>query len=66
MLQRVNKESQRVKEEIIKVQLKGLHFPDAIKDSRRTVAMIVMVHRLGYNETVETLLGLGKTEVQKE
>ena len=28
--------------------------------------MIVMVHRLGYNEMVETLLGLGKTAVQKE
>ena len=28
--------------------------------------MMVMVHRLGYNETVETLLEMGRTEVQKE
>ena len=66
LLKRVNKEDNKVKEESIEVQLKGLRFPDALKDSRRTVAMTVMVHRLGYNETVETLLGLGKTEVQKE
>ena len=28
--------------------------------------MMVMVHRLGYNEMVDTLLVLGKAEVQKE
>ena len=56
----------RIKEESIEVQLKGLRFPDALKDSRRTVAMMVMVHRLGYNETVETLLEMGRAEVQKE
>ena len=66
LLQRVNKERMRIKEESIKVQLKGLRFLDALKDSRRTVAMMVMVHRLGYNDMVETLLGLERTVVQKE
>ena len=66
VLQRVNKGRMRIKEESIEVQLKGLRFPDALKDSRRTVAMMIMVHRLGYNETVETLLEMGRTEVQKE
>ena len=56
----------RVKEESIEVQLKGLRFPDALKDSRRTVVMMVMVHRLGYNNMVDTLLGLERTVVQKE
>ena len=28
--------------------------------------MMVMVHRLGYNDTVDTLLGLERTVVQKE
>ena len=66
LLRRVNKEGHKVKEESIEVQIKGLQFTDALKGSRRTVAMMVMLHSLGYNETVETLLGLGKTEVQKE
>ena len=49
LLQRVNKGRMRIKDKSIEVQLKGLRFPDALKDSRRTVAMMVMVHRLGYN-----------------
>ena len=56
----------QTKEERIEVQLKGLRFSDALKDSRRTVAMMVMVHRLGYNDTVDTLLEIGRPEVQKE
>ena len=66
LLQRVNKERIRIKEENIEVHLKGLRFPDALKDSRRTVAMMFMVHRLGYNDMVDTLLGLERTVVQKE
>ena len=66
LLQRVNKERMRIKEERTEVQLKGLQLPDALKDRRRTVAMMVMVHRLGYNNTVDALLGLERTVVQKE
>ena len=66
LLQRVKKRRMQIKEESIEVQLKGLRFPDALKDSRRTVVMMVMVHRLGYNNTVDTLLGLERTVVQKE
>ena len=62
----MNKGRMRIKEESIEVQLKGLRFPDALKDSRRTVAMMVMAHRLGYNETIETLLEMGRTEVLNE
>ena len=66
LLHKVNKKRMRIKEDSIKVQLKGLRFPDALKDSRRTVVMMVMVHRLGYNNTVDTLLSLKRTVVQKE
>ena len=62
----MNKGRMRIKEESIEVQLKGLRFLDALKDSRRTVAMMVMVHRLVYNDTVDTLIGVVRTEVQKE
>ena len=46
IIKRVNEKELRVKEESIEIQLKGLRFPDQMKDHRQTMAMMVMVHRM--------------------
>ena len=46
ILKMVNEKELRVKEESIEIQLKGLRFPDQMKDHRQTMAMMVMVHRM--------------------
>ena len=56
LLKRVNDEGHKVKMDKIELQLKELHFPRVFRDKRRTIGMVVIVHRTGYYQTVESLL----------
>ena len=58
LLKRVNAECHKVKSDKIEVQLKGFKFPSVFKDGRITIGMTVMVHKIGYDQTVDAILGL--------
>ena len=45
LLKRVNAEGHKVHSGKIEVQVKGFQFPKAFRDERRTIGMVVMVHK---------------------
>ena len=65
ILKRVNEKEQRVKEEIIEIQLRGLRFPAQMNDHRWKMSMTVMVHRMRYSEVTNALFRIGGKEATK-
>ena len=66
ILRRVNAKGHRVRADKIEVQLKGFQFPRVFSDERRTIGMVIMVSKVGYDRTVEALLEMQREEVRKE
>ena len=65
ILKRVNETRQRVRKDSIQIQLRGFRFPAQMKDPRRTMAMMVMVHRQSYIDVTKAILECGKKEGSK-
>ena len=57
-MRRVKSNAHKFKAGKIEIQLKGFNLPGAFNDARRMIAMVVMVHRSGYDHTVEALMRL--------
>ena len=47
-------------------ELKGFQFPQVFSDERRMIGMVVMVNKVGYDQTVGALLEMQREEVRKE
>ena len=63
LLKRVNAEGHKAKNDKIEVQFKSFQFPKLFRDEIRMIGMVVMVHRTGYDQTVESLLEMQKVPV---
>ena len=50
----------------IEIQLKVFQFPRVFRDKRRTIGKLLIVKKVGYDETVEALLETQKEEVGRE
>ena len=66
ILRRVNAKGHRVRAKKIEFHLKGFQFPRVFSDERRTIGMVIMVSKVGYDRTVEALLDIQSEEVRKE
>ena len=66
LLKKLNATEHKVRTDRIEVQLKGFQFPRVFRDERRTIGMVVMVNKAGYDQTVEALLEMQKEEVGSE
>ena len=48
------------------MKLKGFHFPTVFMDERIMIVMVVMVQRMGYDQTVEALFEMQQGPVGRE
>ena len=66
IIKRVHAKGHMVRAEKIEVQLKGFQLPRVFSDERRTIGMVIMVRKVGYNQTVEALLDIQREEFRKD